>query len=152
MVRFGYGFHLKAKLFSTSRLACLARWSYLHGIALPDFYIISSFFYKKSKQARVHTFVCLFRDDASIAKGPGCDEGTNLRLRDFAVVPLMPTRGIANQTTRCIFTPGTRSVFFSGIRRRGHSNRFQDVIILTCQVIKMKFMTNTKKSFKPIWV
>ena len=25
-------------------------------------------------------------------KGPGCDEGTNLRLRDFVVVPLMPTR------------------------------------------------------------
>ena len=24
-------------------------------------------------------------------KGPRCDEGTNLRLRDFAVVPLMPT-------------------------------------------------------------
>ena len=27
------------------------------------FYIVSSFFYKKSKQARVPTFVCLFRDD-----------------------------------------------------------------------------------------
>ena len=27
------------------------------------------------------------------AIGPACDEGTNLRLRDFAVVPLMPTRG-----------------------------------------------------------
>ena len=33
-----------------------------------------------------------FRDGATTAKGPGCDEGTNLRLRDFAVVPLMPTR------------------------------------------------------------
>ena len=56
-----------------------------------DFYIISSFFYKKSKQARVPTFVCLFRDDATTAKGPGCDKGTNLRLHDFAVVPMMPT-------------------------------------------------------------
>ena len=61
---------------------------------MPNFYIISSFFYKKSKQARVPTFVCLFRDDATTAKGPGCDEGTNLRLRDFAVVPPMHTREI----------------------------------------------------------
>ena len=30
--------------------------SNLHGIALPDFYIVSSFFYKKSKQAKVPTF------------------------------------------------------------------------------------------------
>ena len=68
--------------------------SYLHGIALPDLYIVSSFFYKKSKQARVPTFVWLFRDDATTAKGHGCDEGTNFRLRDFAVVPLMPTRAM----------------------------------------------------------
>ena len=53
--------------------------SYLHGKALPDFYIVSSFFYKKSKQARVPTFVWLFRDVATSAKGPGCDEGTNIR-------------------------------------------------------------------------
>ena len=33
----------------------------------------------------------LFPGDATSAKGPVCDEGTNLRLRDFAVVPLMPT-------------------------------------------------------------
>ena len=46
-------------------------------------------------QARAPTFVCLFRDDATSANGPGCDEGTNLRLRDFAVVPLMPTREMA---------------------------------------------------------
>ena len=67
------------------------KW-YLHGIALPDFIIVSPFFYKRSKQARVPTFVWLFRDVATTAKGPGCDEGTNLRWRDFAVVPLMPTR------------------------------------------------------------
>ena len=59
---------------------------------MPDFYIVSSFFNIKSKQARVPTFVWLFRDDATTAIGPGFDEGTNLRLRDFAVVPLMPTR------------------------------------------------------------
>ena len=53
--------------------------SYLHGIALPDFYIVSSFFYKRSKQARVPTFVWLFHDVATSAKGPRCDEGTNLR-------------------------------------------------------------------------
>ena len=52
--------------------------SYLHGIALPDFYIVSPFFYKRSEQVRVPTFVWLFRDLATIAKGPGCDEGTNL--------------------------------------------------------------------------
>ena len=34
----------------------------------------------------------LFLDDATTVTGPVCDEGTNLRLRDFAVVPLMPTR------------------------------------------------------------
>ena len=66
--------------------------SYLHGIALPDFYIVSPFFNKRSKQVRVPTFVWLFRDVATTAKGPGCDEGTNLRWRDFAVVLLMPTR------------------------------------------------------------
>ena len=66
--------------------------SYLHGIALPDFYIVSPFFYKRSKQTRVPTFVWLFHDVATTAKGPGCDEGTNLRRRDFAVVPLMPNR------------------------------------------------------------
>ena len=69
-----------------------------HGIALPDFYIVSSIFYKISKQARVPTFVWLFRDDATIAKGPGCDEGTNLRLRDFAVDPLIPTRVLETTT------------------------------------------------------
>ena len=53
--------------------------SFLHGIALPDLYIVSSIFYKKLKQARVPTFVWLFRDDATSAKGPGCDEGTILR-------------------------------------------------------------------------
>ena len=53
--------------------------SFIHGIALPDFYIVGSFFYKKSKQGRVPAFVWLFRDDATSAKGPGCDEGTNLR-------------------------------------------------------------------------
>ena len=53
--------------------------SNLHGIALPDFCIVSPFVYKRSKQARVPTFVWLFRDVATTAKGPGCDEGTNLR-------------------------------------------------------------------------
>ena len=43
---------------------------------------------------RVPTFVCLFRDDATTAKGPGCDEGANLRLRDFEVFRLMPTRDL----------------------------------------------------------
>ena len=66
--------------------------SYLHGIALPDFYIVSPFFYKRSKQARVPTFVWLFCDVATTVRGPGCDEGTNLRWRDSTVVPLMPTR------------------------------------------------------------
>ena len=61
---------------------------------MPDFYIVISFFHKKSKQARVATYVCLFGDNATTAKGPRCDEGTNLRLREYAVVPLMPTRGI----------------------------------------------------------
>ena len=31
-------------------------------------------------------------NDATTAKGLGCDEETSLRLRDFAVVSLMPTR------------------------------------------------------------
>ena len=31
--------------------------------------------------------------------GPVCDEGTHLRLRDFAVVPLMPTRVVAMSFT-----------------------------------------------------
>ena len=62
---------------------------------MPDFYIVSSFFYKKAKHARVPNFVWLFIDDATTAKCPGCDEGTNLRLRDFAVVPLVPTRRLA---------------------------------------------------------
>ena len=52
---------------------------------------------KKSKQARVPTFVWLFRDDATTMKGPGCDEGTNLRFHDFAVVLLMPTRDIISE-------------------------------------------------------
>ena len=68
--------------------------SYLRGIALSDFYIVSSFFYKKSKQAREPAFIWLFRDDATTAKGPVCDEGTNLRSRDLAVVPLTPTRDL----------------------------------------------------------
>ena len=72
--------------------------SHLHGIALPDFYIVSPFFYKRSKQARVPTFVWLFRDVATTAKGPRCDEGTNLRWRDFVVVPLMPTRVLVPST------------------------------------------------------
>ena len=70
---------------------------YLHGKSLPDVYIVSLFFYKKPKQARVPTFVCLFRDDATTARGPGCDEGTHLRQRDFVEVPLMPTRVVATQ-------------------------------------------------------
>ena len=65
--------------------------TYLHGIALPDFYIAHSIT-KNQKQAKAPIFVWLFRDDATTATGPVCDEGTNLRWRDFAVVPLMPTR------------------------------------------------------------
>ena len=49
------------------------------------------------------TFVWLFRDDATTAKGPVCDEGTNLRLRDFAVVPLMPTRDDPNNRMKILF-------------------------------------------------
>ena len=56
--------------------------------------MVGSFFYKKSKQARVPIFVWLFRDDATTAKGPVCDEGTNLRLRDLALIPLMPTHAL----------------------------------------------------------
>ena len=41
---------------------------------------------------RVPTFCVALHEDATTTKGPGCDEGTNLRLRDFAEVPLMPTR------------------------------------------------------------
>ena len=66
---------------------------------MPDFYIVSPFFHKRSKQASVPTFVWLFRDVATTAKGPGCDEGTNLHRRDFAVVPLMPTRVIQTEKT-----------------------------------------------------
>ena len=77
--------------------------SYLHGIALPDFNIVSAFFYKRSKQARVPSFVWLFRDVATTVKGPGCDKETNLRWRDFAVVPLMPTRAKeSNQKNKSI--------------------------------------------------
>ena len=80
---------------------------------MPDFYIVILFFYKNSKQARVPTFVWLFRDDATTAKSPGCDERTNLRLRNFAVVPLMPTRDVhrsvtastSSSDTRCLFHP-----------------------------------------------
>ena len=68
-VRIGYGPRLKAKQFQH----CV--WPVaLHGIALPDFYIVCSFFYKKSKQARVPTFGWLLCDDATTAKGPPCDE------------------------------------------------------------------------------
>ena len=87
--------------------------SYLHGIALPDFYIVSPFFYKRSKQTRVPTFVWLFRDVATTAKGPGCDEGTNLRLRDFAVVPLMPTREYQSNK-RFGFRSGPTTVMWNG--------------------------------------
>ena len=90
-VTVGVCFYLVERSRSARRKEPRRAWNYLHGIALPEFYIVSSFFYKKSKQARVPTFVLLFCDDATSAKRPGCDEGTNLRLRDFAVVPLMPT-------------------------------------------------------------
>ena len=43
-------------------------------MALSNFYVVSSFFYKISKQARVPTFVWLFRDDATTAKGPVCEK------------------------------------------------------------------------------
>ena len=73
---------------------------------MPDFYIVSSFFYKKSKQARVPTLVWSFCDDATTAKGLGCDEGTNLRLRDFAVVPLMPTHAKIGQNVPMVKNVG----------------------------------------------
>ena len=38
--------------------------------------------------------VVVFYDDATTPKGPGCDDGTHLRKRDFAVVPVMPTRNL----------------------------------------------------------
>ena len=97
-----FGFDLVTFLISKQSFLQHRIWSvqqgksYLHGLALPDFYIVSSFFFRKSKQAKVSTFVCLIIDDATTAKSPGCDEGTNLRLRDFEVVPLMPTRDIVN--------------------------------------------------------
>ena len=51
---------------------------------------------------RVPTFVWLFCDDATTGKGPGCDEGINLRLRDLAVVLLMPTRVNAKQSLQFV--------------------------------------------------
>ena len=77
-------------------VAALSRkfWKHTRN-SIAGFYIVSSFFYKKSKQERVPTFVWLFRDDATTAKGPVCDEGTQLRLRDFVEVPLMPTREVS---------------------------------------------------------
>ena len=51
----------------------------------------------KSEQSS-HTMVVAIRGlqgmqgIATTAKGPRCDEGTNLRLRDLPVVRLMPTR------------------------------------------------------------
>ena len=69
-VWYGYGSHLKASFFQHRIWAVKQGKSYLHGI-------VSSFFYKKIKQARVPTFVWLFRDDATTSKGPRCDEGTN---------------------------------------------------------------------------
>ena len=88
------GSHLNAKVFSTSRLACLARyiistWNRIAGF-LHSYLILS----QKIKQVTVPTFIWLFRDDATTAKGLGCDKGRNLRLPNFAVVPLMPTCGI----------------------------------------------------------
>ena len=57
-------------------------------------YVKTKKVYKKSKLEEVPTFVWLFRDDATTAKGPVYDEGTNLCLHNFAVVPLMPFRGL----------------------------------------------------------
>ena len=50
-------------------------WNSIAGL----FTVFANSFTKKSKQARVPTFVWLLCDDATNAKGPGCDEGTNLR-------------------------------------------------------------------------
>ena len=47
---------------------------------------------QKLKQTKVPSFVYEIFDEATTATGPGCGEGTDLRLRDFAVVPLMPAR------------------------------------------------------------
>ena len=91
----GSGFDLVTVLISKQSFFQHRSWpvkqgkSYLHGIELPDFYI-AHFFYKKSKQARLLTFVWLFRDDATTVKGPGCDEGTN-HVNAISAVPLMPT-------------------------------------------------------------
>ena len=67
-------------------------------------YLAHSFTKKqKQKKTRVPTFVWLFRDDATTAKGSVCDEGTNLRLREFAVVPLMPTRNFAFSSIQTVY-------------------------------------------------
>ena len=60
--------------------------------------MVISFFHKQSKHGKVPTFIWLFHNHATTAKGPECDEGTNSRLRDFAVVPLMPTRVLASRS------------------------------------------------------
>ena len=110
--------------------------SYLHGIALPDFYIVSPFFYKRSKQARVPTFVWLFRDVATTAKGPGCDEGTNLRSRDFAVVPLMPTRALRLLKIRSF---GEKSVkHFSSFTQR-HNKRHYVTLKICIPLVVYRF-------------
>ena len=49
-VRFGYGPHLKAKLFQHHVWPVYQGKSYLHGIALPDFYIAHSFTKDQNKR------------------------------------------------------------------------------------------------------
>ena len=55
---------------------------------------------KKKKKAKVPNFVYEIFDEVTTATGPGCGEGTNLRLRDLAVVPLMPTHEL-NKVKSC---------------------------------------------------
>ena len=68
---------------------CFLCLSYQHGKALPKFYIVCSVACIKTKHARVPTFVCQFRVEATTERGPECGKETHLPLVcDFAVAPL----------------------------------------------------------------
>ena len=76
---------------------------------------------------------------ALTAKCPGSDEGTNLRQRDFAVVPLMPVRALQSVYSRkrrqmsFVF-----QTFFSGAHFHGHINTRAMSKSYTCKLFTYK--------------
>ena len=83
--------HPKHEMFVYIHAYVIIFFTYMSYHMWPDNEVFCIVFYC-TKYQNTRQYLPLFTYFVTATRGPGCGEGINLRLCDFVVVPLMPTR------------------------------------------------------------